>query len=109
MAHKHVTATGYLLTYLALLTLATGSLLLSFLPWVVGQLVTSLAIAVVKAVLVLWFFMHLYEQRFANRMVVLVSVLLVVLLVVLSSLDVATRHTFPKALRPSPSNSFYQR
>jgi hypothetical protein len=39
--------------------------------------------------------MHLYEQRFANRAVMLVSVLLAAILIALTAADVLSRHTFP--------------
>ncbi len=103
---KHVTAFGYLATYIALIVLATISLLLSFVHWPAGDLVISLVIAGVKAVLVLWFFMHLYEQRFANRFVVLVSFAFVALLVSLVAIDVASRHTYPPAPRPTASEPY---
>jgi cytochrome c oxidase subunit 4 len=48
-----------------------------------------------KGTLVALFFMHLIEQRFVNRMVLLISVLFIALLVTLVVADVATRHTFP--------------
>ena len=103
---KHVTAFGYVLTYLALIVLATVSLLLSFVHWPAGDLVLSLIIAAVKAVLVLWFFMHLYEQRFANRFVILVSFAFVGLLVSLVAIDVASRQTFPSGPSPSASEPY---
>ena len=103
---KHLSAFGYLLTYLALIVLATISLLISFVHWPAGDLVISLVIASAKAVLVLWFFMHLYEQRFANRFVVLVSFAFVGLLISLVALDVASRETFPPAPRPTASEPY---
>ena len=106
---KHVSGVGYLLTYLGLIALATLSLGLSFLHWSTGDLVISLVIAAVKATLVFWFFMHLHEQRFANRMVVLVSFAMVSILIALMALDVASRHTDPPAPRPSSSTELYRR
>ena len=106
---RHITALGYAVTFAALLLLATLSLLLSFLRWTTGDLIVSLLIAGVKALLVLWFFMHLYEQRFSNRVVVLVSVVFVLLLVTLTVADVSSRNTFPMRPRPSRRESFYLR
>jgi cytochrome c oxidase subunit 4 len=100
MAEKHLTLIGYLGVYGALLALAALSLLLSFTHLGTGDLVISLVIAAAKAVLVLWFFMHLYEQHASNRLVVLVSFLLLAILVTLTALDVASRHTVPPAPRP---------
>lgn len=108
MAHKHMTGPGYLLTYAALIALASLSLGLSYVHWPFGEVVVALVIATLKAFLVVWFFMHLVEQRFANRLVLLVSVFFVLLLVTLTATDVATRHTFPKRLRPTAGEPFYQ-
>lgn len=109
MSKKHVTGVGYVGTFIALLALATISLLLSYLHWGRGDLVVSLLIAVIKAGLVLFFFMHLIEQRFANRATVLVSLLFVALLVGLTSADVASRHTFPMRPEPPLQEPFYAR
>jgi cytochrome c oxidase subunit 4 len=106
---KHVTGVGYLATFVALLALATISLLLSYLHWKDWDLVVSLLIAVVKAALVLFFFMHLIEQRFSNRATILVSLMFVALLVGLASADVATRHTFPARPHPPIDQAFYVR
>jgi cytochrome c oxidase subunit 4 len=104
-----VGAVAYVGTFAGLLLLATASLLLSFLHWKVGGLVVSLGIAALKALLVLFFFMHLAEQRFTNRMTMLVGVMFVGLLVGLTVADVATRHTFADRTKPSPDEPFYSR
>jgi cytochrome c oxidase subunit IV len=104
-----VGAVAYVATFAGLLVLATVSLLLSFLHWKVGGLVVSLAIAAVKAVLVLFFFMHLAEQRFTNRMTMLVGAAFVTLLVGLTAADVGTRHTLADRTRPAPEDPFYSR
>jgi cytochrome c oxidase subunit 4 len=106
---RHLSGRDYLLTFLALLFLATLSFLLSFLRWKTGDLVISLVIATAKALLVLFFFMHLVEQRFANRVVVLVSVMLMALLLALTAADVATRDTAQVRPLPSAGNGFYRR
>jgi cytochrome c oxidase subunit 4 len=108
-ARKHVGGVGYVVTFLSLVLLATLSLLLSFLSMPAADLAISLVIATCKALLVLWLFMHLAEQRFANRLVVLVSVIFVVLLVALPALDVATRHTFPARPFPPAGDRQYRR
>jgi cytochrome c oxidase subunit IV len=107
-AERRVSGADYALTYVGLLVLATSSLLLSFLHWP-GGIVVSLTIAVVKALLVLWFFMHLSEQRFSSGLVMLVAVLFIALLTGLAAADVATRHTFPARPRPPGDESFYRR
>lgn len=107
--HKQVSAVAYALVFVALLVLATVSLLISFLHWQVWGTVVALTIAVVKALLVLFFFMSLVEQRFSNRVTVLVSVMFVSLLVGLVAADVATRHTFAARTEPAPNEGFYAR
>jgi cytochrome c oxidase subunit 4 len=106
---KHVSGLGYLLTFVALLALATLSLLLSFLHWTTGDLVMSLVIAAAKALLVLLFFMHLIEQRSANRLVVVVSFGFAALLIGLTAADVATRHLEPARVQPPQTDQFYVR
>jgi cytochrome c oxidase subunit 4 len=95
-------------TYVVLLVLATLSLLLSRVHFA-GGLAAALAIAVIKAAAVLWFFMHLVEQSSSSRFAVLVAVSLMVVLAALTLADVATRHTFPPKAEPMPSSGFYQR
>lgn len=51
----------------------------------------ALTIAVTKSTLVVLFFMHLYEQKGANRLVILTSFLFVALIITLTVADVATR------------------
>src|SRR2546430_857056 len=53
----------------------------------------ALTIAIAKSTLVILFFMHLYEQRGANRLVILTSFLFVALIISLTVADVATRFT----------------
>lgn len=96
--------------YLALLALATLSLLLGTqLHWYWGDVAISLSIAAVKTVLVLWFFMDLVEQPFQARLAVLTAVMLLILLVSLTVADVATRQVMPMKSIPEPSEAFYRR
>lgn len=88
--HQH-TATPYVLVWIALLaftaiTVVTGKMHLG--AW---ALPLALLIASTKSILVLLFFMHLWEQKGANRLVVVVSFLFVFLLMGITMLDVATR------------------
>jgi len=105
----HVSGLAYVVTFAALLVLATVSLLLSFLHWPTGDLIVSLVIAAVKAILVLCFFMHLVEQPFSHALTIVVSVGFVTLLVGLAAADVASRRTFPARVRPVAAQVFYQR
>lgn len=109
MAQKQVTAFGYVVTFVALLALATISLLLSFLHGERWNLPVALAIATLMATLVLFYFMHLIEQRFTHRFAMLLSLLFVGLIVGLTSADVATRHTLPARPEPAADEPFYTR
>jgi cytochrome c oxidase subunit IV len=60
----------------------------------------SLLIAVAKSVLVLLFFMHLVEERFAVAIVPALGVSYLVLLLALLTTDVVTRLTFPRSPLP---------
>ena len=106
---KHVSMFAYVATFVGLLVLATLSLLLSFLHWPRGDLIVSLIIAGLKALLVLFFFMHLIEQRFTNRVTVLVSLGFAALLIGLTAADVATRDTSPAGDEPPRGDPFYVR
>jgi cytochrome c oxidase subunit 4 len=79
---------------LALLTFATFALAhVGLGAWSLG---VALTIASGKALIVALFFMHLWDQRGANRLVFAASIAFVLLLMALVLVDVATR--FPPAL-----------
>ena len=96
-AHSHVGR--YLAVWGALmaLTAATWGLSSFHVPGVAG-VALALAIASAKGALVALFFMHLWDQRGPNRLVLLTSLVFVALLVLLTLLDNATR--FPLANPP---------
>jgi len=77
-----------LLAFFTLLTWWTGRMHLG--TW---ALPLALTIAIAKSTLVILFFMHLYEQRGANRLVIVTSFLFVALIISLTVADVATRFT----------------
>ena len=88
---EHRSALPYLLVWVALL-------ILTFTTYVTGRmhlgtwaLPLALTIAVTKSLLVILFFMHLWEQKGANRIVIGTSFVFVLLLVSLTVADVATR------------------
>lgn len=99
-----------LATFVALLVLATASLVVGMLlkTWWLG-LVIGLLLAAVKAHLVLWNFMEMAKQPFRTHLMAGVSVLLVVLLISLTVLDVVTRVRDGDKPRPAPNESFYVR
>jgi cytochrome c oxidase subunit 4 len=78
------------LVILTITTYVTGRMHLG--TW---ALAIALAIAVTKSLLVILFFMHLWEQKGANRIVIATSFVFVALLLSLTLGDVATR--FPLA------------
>lgn len=99
---KHLRGTHYLVVWGALVALTLISLGASFLLRGGQDVWIALAIAVVKSALVLLFFMHLVEERFANGLVVIVALILIATLVALTTADPATRFTFPPATIPPP-------
>lgn len=105
MAQPHtqrVKLSTYLLTYVVLIALATVSLFLKGLPEPLA-VALSLVIAGVKAVAVLLHFMHLIEERFSTRYVMVVSSVLVGILIILTTLDPLTRGPFPPGPSRNPS------
>jgi cytochrome c oxidase subunit 4 len=96
-AHSHVGR--YLIVWVALLVLtgATWGLSTIHIPGAAGVAV-ALGIASAKGALVALFFMHLWDQQGANRLVFVTSLVFVSLLIGLVLLDNATR--FPLANPP---------
>jgi cytochrome c oxidase subunit 4 len=102
-------ARAYVLTFAALVLLAALSLVLSLIELPRVGLPIALAVAATKALLVLFIFMHLAEQRFSHRATMLLSAGFVALLVGLTVADVVSRRTFPAAPRPPVHDRFYLR
>jgi caa(3)-type oxidase subunit IV len=103
-----LSAAGYVWTYVGLVVAAMVSLLLSFVHWP-GGLAVALAIAAAKAFTVMWFFMHLREQRFASGLAMLIAAMFIALLAGLVAADTATRDTFPARGLPAHDDTFYRR
>ncbi len=88
-----------------------GLVVFTFLTWGLSRLhlgggwgvVVALTIAVTKSSLVALFFMHLWDQRGANRLVFLTALVFVSLLIGLTILDNATR--FPLANPPGSAGA----
>jgi caa(3)-type oxidase subunit IV len=96
---KPMRAAHYLGVYVALVALTFSSFGLSRLH-LPGDVAIALGIAGAKTLLVALVFMHLIEQRLANRLAPVVAGLLAGILILLAAADVATRKTFPKAPAP---------
>ncbi|WP_437774163.1 cytochrome C oxidase subunit IV family protein [Sorangium sp. So ce1097] len=103
MTVKHLSSRTYVIVWLALMALTLVSYLLSLAHLGPADVVAALLIATVKTVLVLLFFMHLIEQRFANALPVLVAALLLGLLLTLMITDVTARGTTSVAPLPPAS------
>lgn len=84
-------ARNYLLAYIALVTLTTATLLLSFESHGASGLAAAFGFSVTKASIVAWVFMHLANQPLSSRLALLAGVLLTTLLVGLVVGDVALR------------------
>ncbi len=96
-AHSHLGRYLAVWGALMLLTALTWGLSTIHIPGGAGVAV-ALGIASVKGALVALFFMHLWDQRGPNRLVLVTSLVFVALLVILPLLDNATR--FPLANPP---------
>ncbi len=88
--HSHVGRYAAVLVALLVLTFATWGLSRFHIPGVWGVLV-ALGIASAKGALVALFFMHLWDQTGANRLVFLTSLVFVALLIGIILSDNATR------------------
>ncbi len=95
--HSHVARYAIVWAALLVLTFTTWGLSRFHIPGGWGVAV-ALVIAAAKGTLVALFFMHLWDQKGANRLVFLTSLVFVALLVVLILSDNATR--FPLSNPP---------
>jgi cytochrome c oxidase subunit 4 len=83
----------------ALVALMLASLGSAYLRLGVGNLAAGLAIAVVKAAIVVWLFMRLRTSSATVRIVAATALATLLLLVGLSSVDYATRSAQPAAFQ----------
>jgi cytochrome c oxidase subunit 4 len=88
-------ALPYLLVWAALVLLTATTFVTGRMHLATWALPLALTIAITKSLLVILFFMHLWEQKGANRIVIATSFVFVALLISLTVADVATR--FPLA------------
>ncbi len=92
----------YVVVWIALLVGTTATFLLSKVHLGPFHLTVALLIAATKGALVALFFMHLWDQRGVNRLVLLTALVFVSLLIGLTVADSATR--WPIANPPNPRN-----
>ena len=88
---EHHSALPYLLVWVALLILTVTTYVTGRMHLGTWALPLALIIAVTKSLLVILFFMHLWEQKGANRIVIGTSFVFVALIITLTVADVATR------------------
>jgi cytochrome c oxidase subunit IV len=103
-AHAH-SARMYWVTYLVLATctvLTYTAAQHNFGEW---SFAIAMFIALVKAMFVILFFMHLWDQPGPNRLTLAIAVLFVLLLITLTLTDISTR--FPLALPPGSHRSLH--
>ncbi len=87
------------LSWLALLVLMSTSLASSYLHLGTGNVVAGIGIAVVKTVIVAWWFMHLRASSPMIRLTALAGLFMLALLVTLSGVDYRTRLERPVAVQ----------
>ena len=92
---EHHSALPYILVWVALVALTATTYQTGRMHLGTWALPLALGIAVTKSLLVILFFMHLWEQKGVNRIVIATSFVFVALIISLTVADVATR--FPLA------------
>ena len=108
-AGGRVSLRAYIVTYASLLVLATLSWLIADLR-LPGELLWAIAIAALKAVLVLGYFMHLAEEAFSFKLAIATAVTMVAIFISLTVLDPLTRTADARiAPQPAPSLAAAQR
>ncbi len=89
----------YLLVWIGLLCLTVLTFSVAHLHRGPFTLLVAMIIACTKAVLVALFFMHLWDEKGLNRLILLMAAVFLGLMILLDVSDVRTR--FPPALPPS--------
>ncbi len=89
--HKTHSAVPYLLVWLALLGLTVATYLTGKQHLGEWALPLAMAIATTKSTLVVLFFMHLWQDKGASRLVLILALIFVGLLLTLTLTDMATR------------------
>jgi cytochrome c oxidase subunit 4 len=104
-AHGHHSAKMYYVTYIVLA--ACTLLTFTAAQHNFGELSFAIAmfIALVKAMFVILFFMHLWDQKGPNRLTMAIAVTFVLLLITLTLTDAATR--FPLAMPPGSHRALH--
>ncbi len=106
---KIVPVRTYVLTFIALLVLLGLTTGLAYLHMGVANTVLALAIAVIKMLLVVLFFMHAFYDKGLTRVAMVLGLLWLTILIVLSSADVFTRDWTPVPHGWGPDISLQQK
>lgn len=93
------TARGLGVAWLALLTLMAASLGSAYLNLGAGNVIAGLGIAVLKTVVVAWWFMRLRAESGVVRLAALAAIFMLLVLAMLSGVDYATRLPEPAAVQ----------
>src|SRR5207244_13170547 len=88
---EHHSALPYFLVWVALLILTVTTYVTGRMHLGTWALPLAMIIAVTKSLLVILFFMHLWEQKGANRIVIGTSFVFVALIIAMTVADVAAR------------------
>jgi len=102
-AHANHSAKPYIFTVIALYVFTILTFTLAQHDFGEWNFFIAMAIALTKGMLVVLFFMHLWDQPGPNRMTLVIAVLFVLVLILLSVSDISTR--WPLALPPGSFRS----
>jgi cytochrome c oxidase subunit IV len=104
-AHAQHSARPYIFTVAALYIFTCLTFFLAQQDYGTWNFVIAMTIAFTKGMLVVLFFMHLYDQPGPNRLTMAIAITFVLLLITLTIADIATR--FPLALPPGSFRSIH--
>lgn len=100
MTHRVVPVGGYVLVFLALMVLTTATVAISFLELGEWNFVVAIAIAICKASLVIWFFMHLNHASALTKLFAGAGFFWMLILIALTLSDYHSRGWLSKFLGP---------
>ncbi|QOV91554.1 cytochrome C oxidase subunit IV family protein [Humisphaera borealis] len=89
--------TGYIVVFFALMVLLVATVLVAYVHLGVFNVPVAYGIAALKAVLILWFFMHLNEQTRLVQVFAFASFAWLLIFLIMMSGDYMTRGILPRA------------
>ncbi len=96
MTHHITSVRNYVLVFLALITLTVTTVLVSKVELGEYNFVVAMTIAVIKASLVVWFFMHVNRSTSLTRLFVFAGLFWLAILLVFLSSDYISRGWLPR-------------